>query len=106
MVGSREPQLGEEHRREVLVEMLTRVHQQLLVGSTQAGRHRRGLDELRSIADYREDLQKPSSDRIQALSAAIARPVTGATSSNVRSSIAATGWTSRAVEARKASSAF
>jgi hypothetical protein len=56
------PELGKEHGRELVVEVLTRMDKQLLMGLAQVGRDGGGFDELRAITDYGDDLQRPSSD--------------------------------------------
>ena len=53
-----QPELGEEHRRELIVEVLAGVDQQLLAPSAQPRRYGRRLDELRAVADDRQDLQR------------------------------------------------
>ncbi len=64
--------------------MLARVDEQLLMRLAQAAGNGRGLDELRPVADYGEDLQRPSSDRIRALNAAAVASVTGVGASKLR----------------------
>ena len=62
-VGRGQSELGEEHRRELVVEVLAGVDEHLLVLLAQLRRDRRRLDELRAVADHREDLHgRPSSD--------------------------------------------
>ena len=53
--GPREPQLGEEHARERVVVVLAGVHEHLLVALAQRAGDRRGLDELRPVADHGQD---------------------------------------------------
>ena len=113
-IGRREAELGEEHRREVVVEVLPSVDQELLVAFAQARRYRRRLDELGAVPDHREDphgmvarcalVSASSCSRTSASATSRVRAVTGPGASNVRSSIAETACTSRVVEARNASS--
>ena len=56
MVGRRDLELGEEDGGELVVVVLAGVHEDLLVGGAQQARDRGGLDELRPVADDREDL--------------------------------------------------
>ena len=112
--GARQAELGEEDARELVVVVLAGVDEHLLVARAQRRRDRRGLDELRPVADDREDL----SPRLRELRLSIrrartdagrdspaSRSVAGTAVETAWSSIAATGWTSRVVEARNASSA-
>jgi hypothetical protein len=64
--------------------VLAGVDEHLLIGFTQPGRDGRRLDELRAVADYRQDLQDPSSDWIAALTLAAVRSVTGPDCAKVR----------------------
>src|ERR1035437_961418 len=77
------------------------------MGLTQRTRDGRRLDELRAVADDREDvhLGEGSAERILWPTAAATPAVTGPGASNVRSSIAETAWTSRVVDAMNTSSA-
>jgi hypothetical protein len=73
-VGCRQSQLLEEDRRELLVVVLPGVDQDLLVACAQRAADRRGLDELRPVADHRGDAHQPSSDAIRSrTSSAISR---------------------------------
>ena len=64
MVGRRDPELVEEHRRELLVVVLPGVDQELFVAFAQRPGHGGGLDELRPVADHRRDAHQRSSDAI------------------------------------------
>ena len=71
--------------------MLTGVDEVLLVLLTQDWRDRRRLDELRAVANYREDPHPASSVPIRACTVSAARAVTGPEAAKERSSTATTG---------------
>ena len=55
MLGARQAQLVEEDLRELVVVVLARVDQHLVGDLAQRSGDRRGLDELRPVADHGED---------------------------------------------------
>src|SRR5205807_2053555 len=102
-------ELGEEHRREVVVVVLARVDEDLLVLGAQQPRNRRGLDELRPVADDRDNAHGQAAS-LRAMSSASAVPTSadtgpGAADSSATPTIEAIGSTSLKVLARNASSA-
>ena len=57
-LGRRHVELAHEDRRELVVVVLAGVDEQLVVGGAQRPRDGRGLDELRPVADDRDDLHR------------------------------------------------
>ena len=61
-LGARDAELGDEDRRQLVVVVLAGVDEQLVVLGAQQARDRRRLDELRPVADDREDPQASGGD--------------------------------------------
>ena len=100
--GRRDAELLEEDLRELVVVVLPGVDDHLIGDLAQPARDRGRLDELRAVADDRDDQPAASSSSMRCRSAAATSRVRSPSGSS-RSSICAIDCASRVVEARNAS---